>query len=115
MAPQAYKVVIIHVHEISGYTILSIIVHVCAPYLGGMDGDSHSDLSTLAFKKVKQLEGFHSIIPRLQQEIILSLETVSPTRLLFQYSKALSKRNKFKESVTPNMTYLIAFLNNNGK
>ena len=49
-----------------------------------MNGDVQSDLSTLAFKDGEQLEDFHSRILRIQQEIMLSGEIVSPTRLLFQ-------------------------------
>ena len=84
MAPQAYKVVSTHAHEISGWTILSRLIHSRAPHLGGMNGDVQSNLSTLAFKNGEQLEYFHSRILRLQQEIMLSGEIVSPTRLLFQ-------------------------------
>ena len=87
MTPQAYKVVITHAHEINGLEILYRILHSRAPHLGGMNGDIKSDLLTLLFKKVKQLEDFYSIIIRVQQEIIFSRETVSTTRLLFQYMK----------------------------
>ena len=50
MALQAYKVVSTHDHEISGWTILSRILHSHAPHLGGTNGDVLSDLATLAFK-----------------------------------------------------------------
>ena len=56
MAPQAYTVASTHAHEISGWTILSIIIHLRAPHLGGMNGDVQSDLATLASKNGKQLE-----------------------------------------------------------
>ena len=54
------------------------------PHIGGMNGDFQYDLATLAFKNGEQLEDFHSRILRLQQEIMLSGEFFSPTRLLFQ-------------------------------
>ena len=88
MAPQAYKVVRTHAHEISGWTILSRLLHSRAPHSGGMNGDVQSDLATLAFKIGEQLEGFHSRIIRLQRGTILSRENVYPTRLLSQYIKA---------------------------
>ena len=89
MAPQSYKVVSNHTHEISVWTILSRLLHLNAPHLGGMNGDVQSDLATTEFKNKEQLEDFHITILRLQQEIMLSEEIVSPTRLLFQYMKEL--------------------------
>ena len=80
-----------------------------------MNGDLQSDLSTLDFKNGEQLEYFHSKILRLQQEIMLSGEIVSPTRLLFQYMKALTKSEKLRAFIAPKMTDLITFLDNNGK
>ena len=59
-----------------------------------MNGDVQSDLATLAFRNGEQLEYFHSRILRLQQEIMLSGEIVSPTRLLLQYMKVLTKSEK---------------------
>ena len=115
MAPQAYKFFITHAHDISGWNILSRIIHSCAPYLGGMSGDVQSDLATLAFKNGEQLEDFHSRILRIQKEIILSGEIFSPTRLLFRYMKALTKGEKLRAFIAPNMTYLITSLDNNGK
>ena len=50
MAPQAYKVGSTHTHEISGWAILSILLHSRAPHLGGMNGDVQSDLATLDSK-----------------------------------------------------------------
>ena len=94
MAPQAYKIVRTHAHETSGWIILSRLLNSRAPHLGGMNGDIQSDLATLAFSNGEQLEYFHSRILRLQQEIILSGEIVSPTRLLLQYMKALTKIEK---------------------
>ena len=90
MAPQSYKVISTHAHEISVWTILSRLLHSRPPHLGGMNGDVQYDLSTLAFKNGEQLEDFHSRIIRLQQEIMLSGEIVSSTRLLFQYMKAIT-------------------------
>ena len=72
MAPQAYKVFRTHAHDISGWTILSRLIHSRAPHLGGMNSDVQSDLTTLAFKNGEQLEDFHISILRIQQEIILS-------------------------------------------
>ena len=72
MAPQAYKIFSTHAYEISGWTILSRLLHSRAHHIGGMNGDFQSDLATLAFKNGEQLEYFHSMILRLQQEIMLS-------------------------------------------
>ena len=96
MAPQSYKVVRTHAHEISGWTILSIIIHSCDHHVGGMNGDVHSDLATLDLNNGEQIEDCHISIIRLQQEIILSGETVSSMGLLLQYTKELSKRDKHK-------------------
>ena len=115
MAPQAYNVVSTHVHEISGWTILSILIHSRAPHLGGMNDDVQSDLATLAFRNGEQLEDFHSRILRLQQEIMLSGEIFSPARLLIQYMKALTKSEKLKAFIAPKMIDLITFLDKNGK
>ena len=49
METQAYKVVNTHANEISGWKILSIIIHAHAPHLGVTNGDVQSDLSTLSF------------------------------------------------------------------
>ena len=54
-----------------------------------MNGGVQSDLATLSFKNGEQLEDFHSRILRLQQEIMLYVEIVSPARIIFQYMKAL--------------------------
>ena len=96
MAPQACKNVSTCDHEVSGYTILSRLLHSHAPHIGGMNGGVQYDISTLAFKNREQLEYFHSRILRIQQEIMLSGEIVSPTRLLFQYMKAWTKSEKIK-------------------
>ena len=115
MAPQSYKVFSTHAHEISGCTILSRLFHSRAPHLGGMNGDVQSDLATLALKNGEQLEDFHSRIIRLQQEIMFSVETVSPTRILFHYMKALTKSEKLRAFIAPNMIDLTTFLDKNGK
>ena len=80
-----------------------------------MNGSVQSDLATLAFRNGEQLEYFHCRILRLQREIILSGDIVSPTRLLFQYMKALIKSEKLKAFVAPKMTDLITFLDKNCK
>ena len=80
-----------------------------------MKGDVHSDLATLAFNNGEQLEDFHIIILILLQELNLSGSIVSPTRLLFQYTKALSNSDKLKEFVVPKMTDLVTFLVSKGK
>ena len=46
---------------------------------------------------------------------MLSVEISSPTRLLFQYMKALSNSDKLRAFIEPKMIYLIKFLDNNGK
>ena len=48
---QAYKVVTTFVNEISGYDILSRILHVWDPHIGGMNGNVQYDLGTLEFKQ----------------------------------------------------------------
>ena len=44
---------------------------------------------------------------------MISGETFSPTRLLFQYMTALSKSDKLKAFIAPKMTNFITFLDNN--
>ena len=46
---------------------------------------------------------------------MLSGEIVSPTRLLFQYMKALANSEKLKSFIAPKMTDLITFIDNKGK
>ena len=46
---------------------------------------------------------------------MLSGEIVSPTILLLHYTKALTKSEKLRAFIAPKMTYLITFLDNNGK
>ena len=104
MAPQAYKFVSTHAHEISGWTILSRLLYSRAPHLGGIN-----------VRNGEQLEDFHSRIIRLQQEIMLSGEIFSPTILLIQYMKALTKSEKLKAFMAPKMTDLITFIDKNGK
>ena len=80
-----------------------------------MNGDVQYDLATLAFRNGEQLEDFHIRILRLQQEIMISGEIISPTRLLLQYMKALTKSEKLKAFIAPKMTDLITFIDKNGK
>ena len=60
-----------------------MLIHSHSPHIVGVNGDVHSDLATFDFKKGEQLEDFHSIIIRLQQEITLSGETLSTARLYY--------------------------------
>ena len=115
MAPQANKSISNHAHEISVWTILSRLLHLYAPHLGGMNGDVYSYLATLSFMNGEHLEDFHSRTLRLQQEIILSGETVSPTRLLFQNMTVLSNSDKLRAFIDPKMPDIITFLDNNVK
>ena len=104
-----------HSHEISGWNILSIIFYSRDTHLVRINGDVRSDISTLVFKNGEHLEDFHSIIIRLQQEIILSVGIFSPKIILFQYMKALSNIYKNRAFNAPNMTYIITFSDDNGK
>ena len=61
MAPQSYKVVSTHAHEISILTIISILIHLRSHHLGIMNGDVQFDLATLTLNNGEQLEDFHSI------------------------------------------------------
>ena len=115
MEPQAYKVVSTHTHEISGWTILSRLLHSHAPHLGGMNDDVQSDLATLAFKNGEQLEDFHGIVLRLQQEIMLSGEIFSPNIIILQYMKALSNSDKLKAFVVSKIINVIALLDRHVK
>ena len=104
MAPQAYKVVNTNAHKISGWKIIYILIHAHYPHIGGMNGDVKSDLSTLELKNGEQHEMFCSIIIRLQQEINLYGETVSPTRLPFRYTKEYHQRAiNSKHSLRPRL------------
>ena len=114
MTPQAYKIVNTHAHEISGWTILYRLLHSCAPNLGGMNGDVQSDLATLAFRSVEQLDDFHGRILRLQQEIMLSGEIFFYTRLLLHYIKEFTKSEKLRAFIAPKMTDIITLLDKNG-
>ena len=115
MAPHAYKIVNTHAHEISVWTILSRLVHFCAPRIGGLNGYIQYDLATLEFNNGEQLDDFYIRILILQQKIIFSVETVYLTILIFRYMKALSNSDKLKAFIAPNMTDLITFLDKNGK
>ena len=86
-----------------------------ALHLGGTNGNVQSDLSALSFNNGEQLEDFHGIIIIIKQEITLSGETVSPTRLLFQHTKEFLKRIKIKTFIAPNMTDLTTLLYNSRK
>ena len=112
---KAYKIFSTHAHEISVWTILSRLLCSRAPHLGGMNGDFQYDLATLDFSNEEQLEDFHSRILRLQQEIMLSGEIVSPNRLFIHYVKALKNSEKLKAFIAPKMTDLITFIDKNGK
>ena len=79
-----------------------------------MNSDVHYHPATLECKNGEQLEDFHSRTLILQQEIDLYAETTPPKRLLFQYTKVLSKSDKLKAFIVPKMTDIIIFLNNNG-
>ena len=85
------------------------------PNNGGMGGDVQFDLTTLEFNNRQQLEYFHSRFLRLQQEVNLSGEIVSPTIIFFQYMKAFTDGNKLKVFIAPKMIDLTKFLGNNGK
>ena len=102
MAPQDYKVVNTHAHEISGWTIISRLLYLHAPNIRGMNGDFQSDLATLT-KNGEQLEDFHIIIIRLQKEIIFYGETVYHTRLLFEDTKEFSKSENSNHSLQPRL------------
>ena len=82
MEPQAFKVVTTHTNKIFVCTILSITISDRYSHLGGMNVDVQPDLATLEFKQRENVEGFHERILRLKQEISLSGEPVSPTRIL---------------------------------
>ena len=69
MAFQAYKVVTAHSHKISGWTILSRLLHTRAPRLVWIIGGVQCDLATLAFKQGEQLDFFLGGILTLHQEI----------------------------------------------
>ena len=46
---------------------------------------------------------------------MLSGEIFSPTRLFFQYMKSFTNSEKLRSFIAPKMTYLITFLDKNGK
>ena len=112
MATQNYTVVTTHPYEISGWIILFRLIHVQFFDIEVMKGYVYYDLSKLAFNAVEQIKDFHSRIIRIQQYTILLVETVYPTRLLYQYIKALSKSDKLKVFIASKMTYLLTFLDN---
>ena len=77
MAPQSYKVVSTHDHEISGWTILSILLHSRAPHLGGMNCNVQSDIATLAFNNGEKLKIFIAGFSDSSKKLC-SLEKLSP-------------------------------------
>ena len=115
MSPHAYKVVSTHAHEISGWKIISRPLHSRAPNIGRVNCGVQSDLSNLALNNREQLEDFHSRILILQQVIILSGETLSPTILLLQYMEELSKSNKLKAFIATKKIDLTTFPEKNKK
>ena len=80
-----------------------------------MNGDFKYYIDNLDFNNREKLEAFYSRILRLQQEIMLTGEIVSPTGILFQYTKEFSKSDKLIALITPKMTYLITLLEKNRK
>ena len=50
MVPQANKVVNTHTYEISGWKILSKLIHSQHPHIGGMNYDVRYELGTMVFK-----------------------------------------------------------------
>ena len=80
-----------------------------------MNGDVKFDLATLDFKNGEQFEYFHIRILIIQQEIIISGEIFSPTRLLFRYMKEFSNIDKLRAFIAPKMIDLITLPDNNGK
>ena len=60
MTTQDYKLVNAHDCEISGWTILSRLLHAHTPNLGGISVDVQNDLFTPAFKNGEQLKYFRS-------------------------------------------------------
>ena len=88
MEPEAHKVFTTHDHTIPGWTILCRIIHSQVPNIGCMNGDIQSDTPILALNQGGKTEYFYIVILKLQQEINLYGETVSPTRLNLHYMKA---------------------------
>ena len=110
MVPQSYKGVIDNSNEISVWTILSRLLHARDPHLGGTNSDVQSDLATLAFNNEENLKYFHCRIVTLQQESNLSGETVSSTRLLFQYTNEFSNIDKIKAFIAPKIKDITTFI-----
>ena len=80
-----------------------------------MNGNVQYELSILDVNNGKKFEDFHSRILRLQQEIMLSGETVSTTRIVLYYTKVFSKSDKLRYFIAPKMIDLITLLNKNVK
>ena len=53
MTSQVYEVVGTNSHEVSGWTIISGLLHSLDPNLGGTNGDVQPDLSTMALNNIK--------------------------------------------------------------
>ena len=87
--PHTYKAVNTHAYKISGWKIIFILNHECAPQLGDMNGNLQSYLYTLEFNNGEQIEDFHSRNLGLEQEVKLSGQTTSTIRLLLQYTQEL--------------------------
>ena len=67
MAPQTKNEISTHAHEVSVWTILSILLNEGAPHLGVTNGNIQTDLVTLTFKQGEQLEDFHGKSIRMKQ------------------------------------------------
>ena len=115
METQAYKVVNTYAHEISVWTILSILLHSHAPHLGGMNGGVKSDLTNLAFKNEEQLECFSLYNYHTSTGNYPIWKTFSPNIFIFRYMKTFSKSDKIKAFIASIMSYLIRSLGNNRK
>ena len=76
ISPQAYKVVSTDAHEISGWTIISRLLHSRATHLGGMNGDVKYYLSRLEFKNGENLKIFMALFSDLNKKLC-SLEKFS--------------------------------------
>ena len=89
MTPQYCKFFTDQAHKLSGCTIISRLLHDRSSHLVTMGGDTQSELATLVFKQEEKVESFHGRTLRLHKETNIYGETVSPTRILLQYTEAL--------------------------
>ena len=62
----------------------------------------------------KNLKTFIAVFSDSNKKLC-SMEKFSPTILLFQYTKALSNNDKLRAFISPKITDLITFLDNNRK